>query len=155
MGSILQSVELDIPAPGCDRFVVSERFRVGEANINYISEGFSVLFSHVVESKVPMAKLTSYKLEQDSLDGPIKAKLGWSHEVYLFWIFHLMENQVMGGQHRLVQSGKCANLFYCYDRVASVRWSDSDLGWDLFAHQLDDGPPWLASYRVFAQSLFF
>ena len=77
--NFLQLINPSIKVSTRDRFVVEDNFRKGKAGIYYLSDNFQKLFGGKVETNVPAATLSSYKIIQNSVDGPIKTELGEDH----------------------------------------------------------------------------
>jgi hypothetical protein len=150
MKSILELVNSEIKVSARERFVVADHFKKGNAGIYYIGDNFKTWFGEKVETNVLVATLTSHRLTQNSVDGPIKAELGEGHETFLTWLFEKIETQSDGREGELLVNGY-ANIFYIDGRVVDAHWSAGD-GWVVSAYGITDPDEWYADLRVFSRN---
>lgn len=123
--SILELVNAAIKVSARDKFVVADNFKKGNAGIYYLGENFTKWFGGKVEENIPAATLSSHRLSQNSVDGPIKAELGENHETFLCWLFEKIEVQANGREGELLVDGR-ANIFYVDGRVVDADWNAGD-----------------------------
>lgn len=153
MMPLLALVNPNITVSAHEHFVVADNFKKGNAGIYYISDNFKKWFGDKVEENIPTATLSSRKLVQSSVDGPIKAELGQNHETFLSWLFENLEVQADGPDGRegdLLVDGY-ANIFYVDGRVVDVYWYASD-GWGVDACEVTNPGAWDAGIRVFSRN---
>ena len=150
MKPLLELVKIGITVSARERFAIADHFKKGSAGIYYVSETFHKWFDAKVEENVPAGTLTSHKLAQDSVDGPIKAKLGEGHEVFLSWVFEKIEAQADGREGELLVNGR-ANIFYYDGRVVLVGWI-AGFGWYVGARGVSTPHAWIAGRRVFSRN---
>lgn len=150
VSSILELLNGEIQVSVRDKFVVAENFKKGNAGIYYLIDNFMKWFGAKVEENVPAATLSSRRLTQSSVDGPIKAELGEGHEVFLAWLFEKIEAQADGCEGELLINGY-ANIFYVDGRVVHVYWYAGG-GWYVDADEVTDPYAWSADDRVFSRN---
>ena len=148
--TILQLINPEVKVSARDRFVVADNFKEGNAGIYYVSENFKKWFGNKVEKNIPSATLSSYKLKQNSVDGPIKTELGKGHETFLAWLFEKIEAQASGRKGELLTNGY-ANIFYIDGRVVRAYWSAGS-GWGVNAREVTDPSPWSGGSLVFSRN---
>ncbi len=148
--SILELVSSDIKVSARERFVVADNFKKGNAGIYYLGDNFKKWFGSKVETNVPAATLSSRRLTQSSVDGPIKVELGENHETFLSWLFEKIEAQADGHEGELLVNGY-ANIFYVDGRVVYAFWCAGD-GWRVDAGEVADPDTWSAGGRVFSRN---
>lgn len=148
--TILELVNPKITVSARDRFVVADNFKKGNAGIYYLDDNFKKWFEIKVETKVPAARLSSRKLMQSSLDGPIKAELGENHEMFLAWLFEKIEAQADGREGESLVNGY-ANIWYVYGRVVYACWG-TGAGWYVTAYEVTHPDPWSAGFLVFSRN---
>ncbi|MEQ1561639.1 MAG: hypothetical protein ABL899_02885 [Nitrospira sp.] len=148
--TILELVKPDVKVSAHDKFVVADNFKKGNAGIYFIGDNFQKWFGTKVEEGVPSGTLSSRRLTEQSVDGPIKAELGEGHETYLAWLFEKIVAQADGREGELLTNGY-ANIFYVDGRVVSALWDDG-VGWRVDAYLVTDPGAWNADYRVFSRN---
>jgi hypothetical protein len=147
---LLETLKAEIKVSARDKFVVADNFKKGNAGIYYLGENFQKWFGSKVEENIPAATLSSRKLTQNSLDGPIKAELGESHETFLCWLFEKIEAQADGREGELLVNGR-ANIFYINGRVVGAGWGAGG-GWRVCAYEVANPGEWCAGCRVFSRN---
>jgi len=148
--SILQLVNSEIKVSARECFVVGGNFKKGNAGIYYLGDNFQKWFGSKVETNIPASTLSSHKLMQSSLDGPIKTELGGNHETFLSWLFEKIEAQADGREGELLVSGY-ANIFYVDGRVVYAGWNVG-FGWDVHAYEVTNPDAWNDGRRVFSRN---
>lgn len=149
--SILELVSDEIKVSARDKFVVTNHFKKGNAGIYFVSDNFKAWFGTKVEESVPAATLSSHRLAQGSVDGPIKAELGEGHETLLAWLYEKIEVQAGGRKGELLVNGY-ANIWYVDGRVVYVIWYAGS-GWYVFAYEVSHPDGWVADIRVFSRNV--
>lgn len=116
----------------------------------YVWDSFSsrILSRATATKSAAGVSLASADLTRNAYDREIKAELKEGHEVELWHIAKLIEEQKNGGEGPLLNNG-CSNVFYWQGFVVGVFWDAVGRVWLVLDWELDDGR-WLAGDRVFS-----
>jgi hypothetical protein len=150
VSGLLQLINPKIKVSAHESFVVADNFKKGVAGIYDISDNFSRWFGSKVEKDISSTTLVSRKLTRNSVDGSIKAELGESHEVFLTWLFEMIEAQADGRDGELIVNGY-VNIFYI-DGYAVSACGRTGHGWSVGAYEVTNPNTWDAGSVVFSRN---
>ncbi len=142
-------------------FVAKEKFRIGNAGIKFISNGFRQFFLEggkenrgKIEQPMRDQSCGQFVLEESSFNRDIMAEIAKKDDLApsftLSGMFFLMEIQANGGIGNLIVGGK-HNVFYVPDASKSYKSvaCSFDKGWHISAQHIDSAPRWEKGCRVF------
>jgi hypothetical protein len=133
-----------------ERFVASERKEA--ANIGYMWPDFQAHFADMVEENVPVATIVGSRLEKNSRDAPILAKLGSKAKIKLAHFYTLLQKQAHGEDGILLTNGY-ANVAYIEDGkgvlwAVRASWHSRCRYWGVHAYSVEDPGPWRGGRQV-------
>jgi hypothetical protein len=140
---LLGSPELLCTAPATKRFVLNEHFGNKKAEVKTYLYNFGRNLLDLVEEDVPETPLNARRLQDNSVDTPIRDALGEKQETKFCQIWHT----IISGSLRK----DCRYIFYARDKDG-VPWAvymswDGD-GWFVYACSVGRPDAWLAGNLV-------
>ncbi|MDD3531354.1 MAG: hypothetical protein PHV99_02070 [Candidatus Pacebacteria bacterium] len=149
------SLVTTVKVSAVDRFIVAEKFRIGETDgvkIGWVGQNFKDIFLGKTEEDVPEATLRIHQLEQASLDAPITGELGDTAKTFLANLWELLRRQGHGQEGKLLVNGY-ANIFYIRDAnnglwAVNASWHADNGYWDVEADSVTDPNGWRAGSQV-------
>ncbi len=141
---LLRQVVSTVPVSGYERFVAKDHFTKDNSQVEfwYFGDNFTNYFLPKVEGPCAPETLAVHKLEQASLDDPIRQELGDCQEITLCQFY-----QFLGTQER-------SGWFFAYIRDAKgdlwavfALWF-AGFGWDVGASSVTSPLRWYAESQV-------
>jgi len=132
-----------VPVSGYEKFVAKDHFTKDNLQVKfwYFGDNFTNHFLPKVEGPCAPETLAVYKLEQASLDDPIRQELGDRQEITLGQFYQFLGTQDSGWFVAYIRDAR-GNLW-----AVDARW-DSGYGWDVNANSVTNPHRWPAARRV-------